>query len=582
MENIKILNFAIGGAKGHGLEIKNRADKIISFGKMTWSHIIARLMLVEQLYRVECILNNHPYHKWVLMGLKIRKPIVLCIMDGWGIKKNIKNNAIGLAKTPNYDELIKNFPSSFLEASGNFVGLPKNQIGNSEVGHMNIGSGRVILQSLPKIDKAFKENQISKNENLNKFLKKLNPEKSVHILGLCSHGGVHSHASHIIEMSKIISKKSKNVKLHIFSDGRDSLPNELSTIITKFSSNLPKSIKICSLIGRYYSMDRDNRWNRIKKAHDLIVSGKGNYNFQNIFEAIDNAYKRGETDEFISPTTINNYGGIEAGDSIIMTNFRADRVREILESLVYPNFNKFQRDENILPITNMLGMYQYSDKLSKYILSIFKNELYEKTLGEVISIAGLTQLRIAETEKYPHVTFFFNGGQEKRYKMEDRILIPSPKVATYDLKPEMSANKINKKLNYYIQKNIYDLIIVNFANPDMVGHTGNLEAAIKAVETVDKCVGKIKKSISKTNGILLLTSDHGNCECMWNDKNNSPHTAHTTNLVPFIMVSNIKLIKSKKIKLNNGKLADIAPTILDLLNIEKPKLMDGNSLIKSN
>ena len=516
------------------------------------------------------------------MGLTIRKPIVLCIMDGWGIKKNIKNNAIGLAKTPNYDELIKNFPSSSLEASGNFVGLPKNQIGNSEVGHMNIGSGRVILQSLPKIDKAFKENQISKNENLNKFLKKLNPEKSVHILGLCSHGGVHSHASHIIEMSKIISKKSKNVKLHIFSDGRDSLPNELSTIITKFSSNLPKSIKICSLIGRYYSMDRDNRWNRIKKAHDLIVSGKGNYNFQNIFEAIDKAYKRGETDEFISPTTINNYRGIEAGDSIIMTNFRADRVREILESLVNPNFNKFQRDENILPITNTLGMYQYSDKLSKYILSIFKNKLYEKTLGEVISIAGLTQLRIAETEKYPHVTFFFNGGQEKRYKMEDRILIPSPKVATYDLKPEMSANKINKKLNYYIQKNIYDLIIVNFANPDMVGHTGNLKAAIKAVETVDKCVGKINKSISKTNGILLLTSDHGNCECMWNDKNNSPHTAHTTNLVPFIMVSNIKLIKSKKIKLNNGKLADIAPTILDLLNIEKPKLMDGNSLIKSN
>ncbi len=516
------------------------------------------------------------------MGLTIRKPIVLCIMDGWGIEKNIKNNAIRLAKTPNYDKLIKNFPSSFLKASGNSVGLPKNQIGNSEVGHMNIGSGRVILQSLPKIDKAFKENQISKNENLDKFIKKLNPEKSVHILGLCSYGGVHSHARHIIEMSKIISKKSKNVKLHIFSDGRDTLPNELSTIIAEFSSNLPKSIKICSLIGRYYSMDRDNRWNRVKKAHDLIVNGKGNYNFQNIFEAVDNAYKRGETDEFISPTTISNYKGIEAGDSIIMTNFRADRVREFLESLVNPNFNKFQRDENILPITNTLGMYHYSDELSKYILSIFKNELYEKTLGEVISLAGLTQLRIAETEKYPHVTFFFNGGQEKRYKMEDRILIPSPKVATYDLKPEMAANKINKKLNYYIQKNIYDLIIVNFANPDMVGHTGNLKATIKAVETVDECVGKIKKSISKTNGILLLTSDHGNCECMWNDKNNSPHTAHTTNLVPFIMVSNIKLIKSKKLKLNNGKLADIAPTILDLLNIEKPKLMDGNSLIRSN
>ena len=513
------------------------------------------------------------------MKSRIRKQIVLCIMDGWGIRHHRKYNAIKIANTPNYNFLKKNFPSSFLKASGNFVGLPKNQIGNSEVGHMNIGSGRVILQSLPKIDKAFEEGYISKNSRLNDFFKKHNSEKSIHILGLCSYGGVHSHAKHIIEMSKIICKKFNNVNLHLFSDGRDTLPKEFGTISKKFVSSIPSSVKICSLTGRFYSMDRDNRWDRIKKAYDLIANGIGDFKCKNIFEAIENAYKRNETDEFVSPTLINDFKGINNGDSIVMVNFRSDRVRELLDSLVNPKFTHFTRKKNIFPISNSIGMTEYSEELSKYVKSIFKNEFHEKTLGEVVSDAGLKQLRIAETEKYPHVTFFFNGGQERKYKFEDRILIPSPKIATYDLCPEMSAYKVNEKLNNHIISNNYDLIVVNFANPDMVGHTGNLGATINAVETIDKCIGKVKESIDKTNGILLLTSDHGNCEKMWDTQSNSPHTAHTNNLVPFIIAGNQNLNDLKKIKLRHGKLADIAPTILNLLNIKKPEIMNGESLI---
>ena len=512
------------------------------------------------------------------MNKKNKSPVVLCIMDGWGLSNETEYNSVHLAKTPNFDELLKTYPSCKLEASGEYVGLPSNQIGNSEVGHMNIGSGRVILQSLPRIDKAFNDNKISQIDEFKSFFKNHNKDKAIHIIGLYSNGGVHSHANHIINMCKLASKKCNNIKLHLFTDGRDTLPNEFGNIVDKLKTNIPSSIKMASLIGRYYSMDRDNRWDRIEKAYNLIIHGKSKYHSDSLKEAIKNAYKRNETDEFVSPTIIDNYKGIENEDSLLIVNFRSDRVREILASFLKDNFTHFNRKNNQAPFKNALGMTEYSEELNRYIPSIFKNELYKETLGEIVSKAGLNQLRIAETEKYPHVTFFFNGGNEKKYKNEERILIPSPKIATYDLQPEMSAIKIRDELIINLQNKKYDFIVVNFANPDMVGHTGNLKATIKAVETVDFCIGQLSQQIEKLNGTMLITSDHGNCEEMWDFNNKSIHTAHTTNLVPFIFVNK----RQKYVKLNDGKLADIAPTIIDLLGIRKSKLITGESLIRKN
>jgi len=499
-------------------------------------------------------------------------------MDGWGLSNETKYNSVHLAKTPNFDELLKSYPSCKLNASGEHVGLPTNQIGNSEVGHMNIGSGRVILQSLPRIDKAFIDNKVSQIDEFKSFFIKHKNDKAIHIVGLYSNGGVHSHANHIINVCKLASEKCNNIKLHLFTDGRDTLPNEFGSFVDKLITNIPSTVKIATLIGRYYSMDRDNRWDRIEKAYNLIINGKGDYHCDSVEQAINDAYKRNETDEFVSPTIIDNYRGIKKGDSLLIINFRSDRVREILESFLKDTFTHFDRKNNKAPFENALGMTEYSKDLNKYIPSIFKNELYKETLGEIISKAGLTQLRIAETEKYPHVTFFFNGGKEEKYKNEERILIPSPKVSTYDLKPEMSAIKIKDELIINLQNKKYDFIVVNFANPDMVGHTGNLKATIKAVETVDNCIGHLIRQIENLNGTLLITADHGNCEQMWDFNNKSIHTAHTTNLVPFIFVNN----KQKDIKLNNGKLADIAPTIIDILGIKKSKLITGKSLIRKN
>ena len=504
------------------------------------------------------------------------KPLVLCIMDGWGLDNDKKNNAVALAKTPNYNFFLRNFPNSKLEASGEYVGLPKGQIGNSEVGHMNLGSGRVILQSLPKINLSFKKNIVKKNKQLNDFLYTHQNGKTIHVLGLCSNGGVHSHKDHIIELVKILNEKNLNICLHLFSDGRDSSPNEFGNIIKQMVTQLPPKIQISTLIGRYYSMDRDNRWERIEKCYNLIINGKSDYNCENVIKAIKLAYDRNETDEFVSPTIIGNYNGIKTGDSLLITNFRADRVREILEAFLFPKFTHFKRFKDKPPFKNALGMNEYSEKLNPYIKSIFKNEVIKDTLGEIISRAGLRQLRLAETEKYPHVTFFFNGGNETAFQGEKRILIPSPKVATYDLCPEMSANEIKKSIIKNINSKQFDIIIANFANPDMVGHSGNYEATIKAVEFVDRCIGSILKAVNNNNGILILTSDHGNSEVMWDEKQSSKHTAHTYNPVPFILVNG-----EPNIKLRNGKLSDIAPTILDLLKINKPKEIEGKSLIIS-
>ena len=507
------------------------------------------------------------------------KPLVLCIMDGWGLNNDKKNNAVALAKTPNYSFFLRNFPNSKLEASGEYVGLPPGQIGNSEVGHMNLGSGRIVLQSLPKINLAFKKRYIQKNDSLQEFLAAHKTESTIHVLGLCSNGGVHSHKDHIIELTKILNKKKLKVCLHLFSDGRDSSPNEFGNIIRKMLSQLPPKIKISTLIGRYYSMDRDNRWERIEKCYNLIINGKSIYNSENVVQAIKLAYNRNETDEFVSPTVIGDYEGVKSGDSLLIANFRSDRVREILEAFLFPKFFHFKRLNNKPPFKNALGMNEYSEKLNPYIKSIFKNEIIKDTLGEMISKSGLTQLRLAETEKYPHVTFFFNGGNEKKYLNEERTMIPSPKVATYDLKPEMSAKEVEKKLTSSIQNQKYDVIIINFANPDMVGHTGDMEATIKAIETIDTSLAKMKKAIDKTNGIILLTADHGNCEEMWDKQNKTPHTSHTTNKVPLILISSKKNKSFADINLKDGKLSDIAPTILNILNLPTSKHMDGNSLI---
>ncbi len=508
------------------------------------------------------------------MNEKPKKPIVLCIMDGWGISKNSENNAVALARTPNVDFLTKTFPYSTLDASGEDVGLPIGQVGNSEVGHMNLGSGRVILQTLPKINKAFANNEIVNNNNFQNFLLNHNKNKTVHLLGLCSDGGVHSHSSHIIEMSKLLKKNKCKACIHIFSDGRDCSPKQLGQQIKKFEMSLPRNIKVVSLIGRYYSMDRDNRWERVKRAFDLIVYGKYERKFSNAWEGLEEAYKNNETDEFISPTLIGDYKGFEDGDSLIMINFRADRVRELLTALIDPKFKEFKKDTKTPILSNNLGMTEYSTELSNFMNSIFVKENIKDTLGEIISKANLKQLRLAETEKYPHVTFFFNGGEETIYPGETRIMIPSPKISTYDLKPDMSAKKVETKLISFIKNKNCDLIIVNFANPDMVGHTGNLKAAIKAVETVDTAVGNIKDTIIKYDGIMLLTADHGNCEIMFDELTNLPHTSHTCNKVPLILIS-----KNKDYKLRNGRLADIAPTILELISIKSPKNMTGKSLL---
>ena len=502
------------------------------------------------------------------------KPVVLCIMDGWGIDKNSKFNAVTLAKTPNVNYLSTKYPYSTLEASGEHVGLPPRQVGNSEVGHMNLGSGRVVLQTLPKINKAFANNNIYNNENFQKFLVKHNKNKIVHLLGLCSEGGVHSHSDHIVEMSKLLHKNDIKTVIHIFSDGRDSSPKQLGQLIKKFESSLPKDIQIGTLIGRYYAMDRDNRWDRVKKSFDLIAYGKHKRKVANIFLAIKEAYENDETDEFISPTLIGNYKGIQEDDSLLMINFRADRVKELLTAFLDPDFSKFKRHFMNPKFTNSLGMSEYSNEISKYMSSIFIKEKIKDTLGEIIAKANLKQLRLAETEKYPHVTYFFNVGNETVNKGETRIMIPSPKVSTYDLKPEMSAKEVENELINAIQNKIYDLIIINFANPDMVGHTGNLRAAIRAVETIDKSVGKIKNALDKTNGVMLLTADHGNCETMKDFETGLPHTSHTCNKVPLILIS-----KNKHLKLQNGKLADIAPTILELMSLQKPDIMNGSSLI---
>ena len=472
-----------------------------------------------------------------------------------------------------------NYPSTQILASGNDVGLPKGQVGNSEVGHMNIGCGRIIKQDLLRIDESINTGSLKEHSLIEKFATQvLSNTGTAHILGLVSNGGVHSKDNHILELTKILVKKNIEVIIHAFTDGRDVLPNSAIKSLIEFNLALPKGASIGTVMGRYYSMDRDNRWDRIEMAWKALVLGEAKYHAKNIKTLVESAYNRNESDEFISPSILceneeKSFKGMKDGDGLLLANFRADRVRQIINSLTNKKFDNF-RISKLVNFSSLLGMVPYSSEIDKIMPSLFPKNKILNSLGEVLSYSGLKQLRIAETEKYAHVTFFFNGGSEKTFKGEERILIPSPKVSTYDKAPKMSAMEITNEIVKNINKEEFDIIIANFANPDMVGHTGNFGSTVEAIEFVDECIGRIFKAIKDKNSILILTSDHGNSETMWDEKQNSKHTAHTNNPVPFIIVN-----CEKEINLKKGTLSDIAPTIISMFNLNKPKEIEGKSLI---
>ena len=506
-----------------------------------------------------------------------RTPVLLMILDGFGIRNPRKGNAVKQADMPFYDSLLKNYPHSKLYASERYVGLPRKQMGNSEVGHMTIGAGRVIDTDLVHINKEIYSGRFFKNKVLNdamKLTKKNN--KSLHLMGLLSDGGVHSHIRHLFALLKLAKKHSiKKVYIHCFLDGRDVPPKSAMNYIEKLEKFCKKNKigKIASLIGRFYGMDRDNRWKRENKAYSLFVDGKGRRFLNKPSTALKHSYAAGETDEFFRPTLINEEGLIKSKDTIVFFNFRSDRAREITRAFTIKKFHSFRRK---FISTNFVCLTMYDAHFKLPV--VFPPRNPKNTLGDIISKKNLNQLRIAETEKYPHVTFFFNGGIEKPLKKEKRIIIPSPKVFTYDLKPEMSAAEVTTKLIKEIKTKKYTFIVLNIANPDMVGHTGSLKATEKALEKIDPLIKKITNEMLLQKGKVLLIADHGNCEQM-KQKNGSPHTAHTTNRVPCILIG--ENYKSKKRALKNGSLKDVAPTILNLLNIEEPVEMTGKNLIKN-
>lgn len=504
------------------------------------------------------------------------RPVVLCILDGWGYREEREDNAIAQGNTPNWDRLWSSEPRAFLEASEEEVGLPKGQMGNSEVGHMNLGAGRVVRQDLVMIDHAIVEGELERNAALTDLAKTLLASGGrCHILGLLSPGGVHSHQDHIAALAGVLAHEGVPVEIHAFTDGRDVPPQSAKDQMAEFMADvhaLP-GVNVATVSGRYYAMDRDKRWDRVAKAYATLVSAQGETAADPI-QAIEQSYAAGTHDEFILPTVIDGYTGMKDGDAILMANFRADRAREILAAFVDPAFDGFER-ASVPKLAAAVGMVEYSSTLAKLMTTIFPPKSLTKVLGEVVSEAGLTQLRIAETEKYPHVTFFFNGGEERVYPGEDRILVPSPKVATYDLQPEMSAAEVTDKVVAAVDSGKYDLVVINYANPDMVGHSGILSAAIKAVEAVDASLGRLEAAVRAQGGVMLVTADHGNCELMKDPQTNGPHTAHTLDKVPLVLVNGPTGVSA----IRSGRLADIAPTLLDLMKLPQPAEMTGKSLI---
>ncbi len=509
--------------------------------------------------------------------MSVPKPLILCILDGWGYRPEKEYNAIETANTAVWHKMLADFPHTLLHTSGLSVGLPDGQMGNSEVGHTNIGAGRVVLQDLPKISLSLQEGTFAKQQNFVHFVNKVKAANGTcHLLGMLSDGGVHSHFDHLIGVVHLLCKEGLKVAIHLFLDGRDTPPDSGLGYVLRFQEKLadyPKAF-IATIGGRYYGMDRDNRWDREKKAYDAIVCADAP-RFASAQEAVEFSYKNKVFDEFMEPVVVGNYEGMKDGDGLFMANFRADRVRQILTALLKSDFVGFAR-EKVVKFSAQIGMVPYSDELSVVLPAVFPDEKLENVLGKVLADAGAKQLRIAETEKYAHVTYFFNGGAEDVFEGEDRILVPSPKVATYDLQPEMSAVEVTDKLVDAIMSKKYDLIVVNYANGDMVGHTGVMSAAVKACETVDACLGRLQTAINETGGAMLVIADHGNAEMMFDKEKNVPFTSHTTFDVPAILVNPVQGVKALA---DGGKLADVAPTLLDILGIAKPKEMTGVSLL---
>ena len=500
---------------------------------------------------------------------------MLAILDGWGWREDAADNAVRLARTPTFTKLWETCPHALLNTSGKDVGLPDGQMGNSEVGHLNIGAGRVVLQDLPRINQAVDNGQIAKAPALLKLIENLRQSQGAcHLIGLVSPGGVHSHQDHAAALAKALAAAKVTTVVHAITDGRDTPPEAAAEYVERLCTALPSRATIGTVCGRYYAMDRDNRWDRVAKAYGAMVAAEGPH-FPDALAAIADAYAHKVSDEFILPSVIGGYRGMKDGDGVLCFNFRADRVRQILTALLDPKFSAFERPR-VVRFVAATGMAQYSEELDKLLSTIFPPISLANVLGAVVANAGRTQLRMAETEKYPHVTYFLNGGDEHQFVGEHRILVPSPKVATYDLKPEMSAPELTERAVAAIGSGQYDLIVLNFANPDMVGHTGKLDAAITAVETVDRGLARIVDAVRGAGGALLVTADHGNCELMRDPNTGGPHTAHTTNPVPVVLVG------GGDVGLAQGRLADVAPTLLELMDLPQPSEMTGRSLIRGS
>jgi 2,3-bisphosphoglycerate-independent phosphoglycerate mutase len=507
-------------------------------------------------------------------------PVCLLILDGFGYRKETTNNAVALANTPNLDALLQSRPHTLINASEHYVGLPDGQMGNSEVGHLNIGAGRIVFQDFERINNSIASGEFFEHPQLKAALLALKTQnKALHIYGLLSDGGVHSYQPHIHAMLDMAANVGlKNVYVHAFLDGRDTPPVSAAPYLQALESHIEKigTGKIASVSGRFYSMDRDKRWERVETAYQLLVDGVGEFTYPTADVALQAAYARGENDEFVKTTAIRQENEspitLNDGDVVVYMNFRSDRARQLTNAILSDTFDAFAR-KRVAKLAAYFTLTMYDQKETKATV-IFPPNIVSNTFGEYISNLGFTQLRIAETEKYPHVTFFFNGGEEKVFAGEERILVPSPKVATYDLQPEMSAFELTDKLVDAVTSKKYNAIICNYANGDMVGHTGNLQAAIKAVEALDACIGRVVKAVASVGGEVIITADHGNAEMMFDPGNNQAHTQHTTNLVPFIYVG-------RNAQLNaDGALSDIAPTLLHLMGIPQPQEMTGHSLVK--
>ena len=502
--------------------------------------------------------------------MSVPKPVVLCILDGWGLRDAVEGNAPKQANTPNCDAVMQG-PHAQLLTHGHDAGLPEGQMGNSEVGHTNIGAGRIVAMDLGQIELSIEDGSFFEAAALLRFIDKMKASGGVaHLMGVVSDGGVHGHLAHIVAAAKAVTDAGVPVMIHAITDGRDVAPSSAKEFMAQFLAALPEAAKIATVVGRYYAMDRDNRWERVETAYDAIVKGQGD-TADTPLAAIEAAYAAGKTDEFIPATVIGDYAGFAQGDGLFCLNFRSDRAREILAAIAEPGFDGFVRKQP--PRAALLGMVTYSDRHDAWFDTVFPKRDIQNTLGAWVAKHGLRQFRLAETEKYPHVTFFLNGGIETPEVGEDRYMAPSPKVATYDLQPEMSSGEVTENFVKAIGAG-YDLIVTNYANPDMVGHTGDLGAAIRACEAVDAGLGQVLAALKAAGGAMIVTADHGNCEVMIDPETGGPHTAHTTNPVPVALVGG-----PDGVTLRDGRLADLAPTLLALMGLELPPEMTGKSLI---